>query len=289
MSESSLWMRAFDSLANKIQQESNPQRPGDYIGEDGLLYCGVCRTRKQTRVKVTIQGDTIERTPPVPCKCMIDEQERQRLAAEQQKKMQTVQELRKASLMGEQFKRSTFDSYHVNQHNGKHYKLATRYVQRFPEMLEKNQGMLFCGEPGTGKTFLAACIANALLDQGIPVMMTSFVKLVSLSNTDNRQDLIKKLNAADLLIIDDLGAERGSEFAQEQVYDFVDSRCQSGKPMIITTNMSLAEIMDTPDIRYKRIYERIIKYCWPMEFTGPSWRRSEAAERYNAMKALMED
>lgn len=282
------WLKAFDSLADKAQQ-NNPINEGDYTGNDGLLYCGKCHTRKQTRVQINLGGETLERTPSIPCRCIIEQEERQKAQEARQQKMEAIKKLRQASLMGEQFKRSTFDSYHVNQYNAKHHKLAVRYVQRFPEMLEKNQGLLFCGAPGTGKTYLAACIANALLDQGIPVMMTSFVKLVSLSNNDNRQDTIRRLNQADLLIIDDLGAERSSDFALEQVYDFVDSRCQAKKPMILTTNLSHAEIMNATDIRYRRIYERILKYCWPMDFTGPSWRRSEAAERFNAMRALLED
>ena len=286
MSESS-WLGVFDLAIAEAQQASGVSN-GDSIGDDGLLYCGKCRTRKQHRVQFELNGEQITRTPPVPCRCMEKAIAEEQKRKEQSERMEAIQKLRKASLMGEQFRESTFQNYKVDQHNMKHHKLAMRYVQKWEQMKQSNQGMLFCGDTGTGKTYLAACIANALLDQNIPVVMTSFVKLTSITDED-RQLTIRRLNQADLLIIDDLGAERGSDFALEQVYDYIDSRCQAHKPMIITTNLTHAQILNTVDIRYKRIYERIIKYCWPMEFTGPSWRRSAAADRFDAMRALLED
>lgn len=284
----SVFVGALDYLIQEVNQIHGTSE-SDYIGADGILYCGVCHSPKQQRISFDLNGETMERTPPIPCKCVEERIARQEEHKKQIAKMEAIQKLRQASLMGEQFRSSTFDSYHVNQHNAKNYKLAQRYVQKWPDMLKNNQGMLLYGDTGTGKTFLAACIANALLEQQVPVMMTSFVKLISLSNTEDRQSIIKRLNQADLLIIDDLGTERSSDFALEQVYDYIDSRCQARKPMIITTNIPHAEIMNTTDIRYKRIYERVLKYCWPMEFSGPSWRRTEAYDRYKAMRALLED
>lgn len=281
------WLGVFD-LAISQAQEASPVYGMDYTGEDGLLYCGKCHTPKQHRVQFVLNGEEIIRTPPVPCECM-----QRIMAAEQERKqqnerMESIKKLRKASLMGEQFRESTFQNYKIDQHNAQHYKLAVRYVQKWEQMKQSNQGLLFCGDTGTGKTYLAACIANALLEQNVPVAMTSFVKLASITD-DDRQTTIRRLNQADLLVIDDLGAERGSDYALEQVYDYIDSRCQARKPMIVTTNLTHAQILNTTDIRYKRIYERIIKNCWPMEFTGPSWRRSEAADRFDAMRALLED
>ena len=118
--------------------------------------------------------------------------------------------------------------------------------------------------------------------------MTSFVKLMDMDNHDD-ESIIRRLNLADLLIIDDLGAERGTDYALEKVYNFVDSRYRAKKPMLLTTNLTLDQIKSTTDMRYQRIYDRILQCCYPVEFTGPSWRRREAAARFDAMKALLED
>ena len=94
-------------------------------------------------------------------------------------------------------------------------------------MMTKNQGLLFYGDVGTGKTFSAACIANYLLNRKIPTVMTSFVKIIGNADLRNREESMyftDRLNRAKLLIIDDLGAERGTDYALERVYDIIDSR-----------------------------------------------------------------
>ena len=99
-------------------------------------------------------------------------------------------------------------------------------------------GLLLWGDVGTGKSFFAGCVANALLDKGVPVLMTNFAKILnSLTGIypQDRNEFINSLNQYSLLIIDDLGVERNSEFALEQVFHVIDSRYRSMKPMIITT------------------------------------------------------
>ena len=143
---------------------------------------------------------------------------------------------------------------------------------------------------GTGKTFAAACIANYLLERRIPVVMTSFVKLLDSMKSfrDEDESLIVRLNKAKLLVIDDLGAERDTDFALEKVYNVVDSRYRAKRPIILTTNLSMEEMKENLDIRYTRIYDRIFEMCYPMQFKGLSWRKGEAARRYNDMKSFLE-
>ena len=157
-------------------------------------------------------------------------------------------------------------------------------------MLERNQGLLFYGDVGTGKTFAAACIANYLLAERTSVVMTSFVKLLNSMQSFKEDDekLISRLNQAKLLIIDDLGAERGSDFTLEKVYNIIDSRYRARKPVILTTNLGLKEMKETTDIRYSRIYDRIFEVCYPMQFTGKSWRKAEAARRFDEMRDFLE-
>lgn len=135
-----------------------------------------------------------------------------------------------------------------------------------------------------------ACIANYLLNSGISVIMTSFVKLLD-AMQDRRNDdqaLIDRMNRVKLLIIDDLGAERGSDYTLEKVYNIIDSRYRAKLPIILTTNLDIEQMKAENDIRYERIYDRIFELCYPMLYTGKSWRKTDANRRYRDMKAFLE-
>ena len=94
--------------------------------------------------------------------------------------MQRLERLKASSLMDAKLKAARLDGYQVDGANQKIYNLAGNYVKRFDEMYEKRQGLLFWGTVGTGKSYTAACIANELLNQMIPVVMTSFVTIMLL-------------------------------------------------------------------------------------------------------------
>ena len=151
---------------------------GDYIGEDGLLYCGVCRTKKQTRLSASDITQGKELIVPCICKCKVEENRRKEEAEKKRQEMQRLERLKASSLMDAKLKSARLDGYQVDTDNQKIYNLAGKYVSRFDEMYEKRQGLLFWGTVGTGKSYTAACIANELLDKMIPVVMTSFVKIL---------------------------------------------------------------------------------------------------------------
>lgn len=96
--------------------------------------------------------------------------------------------------------------------------------------------------------------------------MTSFVKVLQViqDNTENETEFVNRLCAARLLIIDDLGTERNTDYALEKVYNVIDSRYRTGKPLILTTNLNLQDMQMTQDIRYQRIYDRIFEMCHPV-------------------------
>lgn len=156
-------------------------------------------------------------------------------------------------------------------------------------MKEKNQGLLLYGPVGTGKSYTAACIANALMEQSVTVVMTSFVKILQdIQSVGNEANYIQILNSASLLIIDDLGAERNTDYALEKVYNIIDSRSRTDKPMILTTNLELSDMLECTDIRYKRVYDRIFETCYPVEMKGKSFREIEAAQRFEEMQKFLE-
>lgn len=264
---------------------------GDYVGEDGLIHCGKCHGKKQTRLPASDMTDGKEMVVRCICKCQVEENRRREEEEERRKAMERIERLRNSSLIDDKLKDARLKTFQKDADNQKVFTLAERYVQRFDEMYEKRQGILFWGTVGTGKSYTAACIANELLDRTIPVVMTSFVKILQniQGNQEEEKVIMSRLNDAKLLIIDDLGTERNTDYALEKVYNIIDSRYRSGKPLILTTNMTLKEMQETTDIRYKRIYDRIFEMCFPVRVSGRSWREKEAAKRFDSMKKLMEE
>ena len=185
-------------------------------------------------------------------------------------------------------------SWAFDKDNGKNpiMWMARDYVDKWSDALSDNMGLVLWGDVGTGKTFFAACIANALVEQHVSVKMTNFSTILNdLFAESDKNKYLNRLNDHSLLIIDDLGIERGTEYALEQVYNVIDSRYKSGKPLIITTNLTLDELKYPTDIPHKRIYDRVLGMCVPVMFNGVNFRKEEAATKMEAAKKLfgMED
>lgn len=287
---------ALGGLMAQAQRAGQPEN-GDYYDSEGFLVCGKCHTRRQVEVNMpdlkAVPFDPKKKVRvkmPVSCRCRAERRYQEEQMLQQDKDMRAMEALKRQSLMDERLRDVSFNSFRKTNDNAYNLKLCLRYANHFDEMLAKNQGLLFYGGVGTGKTFAAACIANRLLNQRIPVIMTSFVKLLESMQGFSEDDsaLIARLNRAKLLIIDDLGAERSTDYALEKVYDIVDSRYRAKLPIILTTNLSMTELKESTDIRYTRIYDRIFEMCYPMQFKGQSWRKVEAARRFDAMKNFLE-
>lgn len=97
------------------------------------------------------------------------------------------------------------------------------------------------------------------------------------------------MNRFELLVLDDLGAERQSSFAMEQVFEVIDERVKAGLPLIVSTNLTLANLNDHSDLGYSRIYDRILSVCVPMIFNRTSRRKAEGAERLEWLKGVLSD
>lgn len=255
--------------------DSPASLPGDYIDPaDGLLYCGKCHTRKQHRGNVMGQEFIVR----CMCKC---ESEARDLEMEKRKKEEQLRQIAQMKAAGLQDK--SLKSYTFENDNGKNplIEKAHDYVKNWQQFYTDDIGLLLYGKVGTGKSFFAGCIANELLDQGVPVLMTNFSKILnSLSAmfNEDRNGYIESLNRYSLLILDDLGIERNTEYALEQVFNVIDSRYRSRKPMIITTNL-LWKDMNSPDecdIMHQRIYDRVLEVCQPVYFDGQNFRKDIA-------------
>ena len=268
----------IDRIAEKIAEDKKDDK--DYLGKDGLLYCGHCHTRKQG-LATWHNGE--KKVVPISCECR-----KEKLKKEQD--LEAIEQLRERSNIEPKFLGCTFDSIEVNSDNGRNVNLCKRYVDKFQELYKANQGLLFYGDVGTGKSMLAHCIANELMNRFRSVASISLAKILKagFKDADEEEAIMRKVTGVDLLIFDDLGAERETDYAKEFVYSVVDTRCNTKKPMIVTTNLTLADMQNCNDIRNKRTYDRILEICYPVIFTGVSWRMRNAANRYDKVTQMLE-
>ena len=268
--------------------KNSPPEDGDYEREDGILMCGKCNTPR--RKYMDANGTRV--LVPIFCKCRQAAEEQKKLEEKRQRDFESMQSIKKGSLIDPKFKHCTFATCMVVQDNQKQVKLCKSYADRFDEMLEKNQGLLLYGNVGTGKSYLAACIANSIMERLHSVCATSTVKIMDMARDFDAKEELTKLEAkmmkADLLLLDDIGAESESSYAKEIVYRVIDGRYRAQKPMVVTTNLSLGQLQNCMDIDKKRVYDRILEVCYPMQFDGKSFRMLEARNRYAEMRQLLE-
>ncbi len=146
------------------------------------------------------------------------------------------------------------------------------FVMNFEDPQTKN--LLFYGPTGLGKTYLANCVAKALLDRGyIVIYQTSFKMIEVLEDLRFRRSENKEeynlLFEADLLIIDDLGAELTNSFTNSELFNLINSRILREKKIMISTNLSPMELAERYD---DRIFSRLIAHFDVLKFFGDDLR-----------------
>ena len=273
----------FNKTIEQLSQSVPEPTEETYVGDDGLLHCAKCDGFRETIITFLEK----ERKVRCICKCQKEALEAEEEARKNHEKLRRIERLRKTGFQDGQLVNWTF--YNDDGSHPQVMKAARNYVDNFKTFKKDGKGLLLYGNVGTGKTYVAAAIANALVDRGIPVMMTNFARISNKlqESFDGKQDYLDNLNKFDLLVIDDLAAERKTEYMQEIVFNVVDARYRSGLPMIITTNLSLEAIKNPPNMSDNRIYDRIIEKCFPIEVKGKSHRRKNVNSEYADMKELL--
>lgn len=274
----------IENMVREANRNSHHEE-GDYLNEDGLLMCGKCHTPKQCRFIATWDGK--EKTPYTPCSC-----ERERRNAEEQARQAQdlhieVNRLRKLGFPDSEMANWTFA--HDDGTDPKTMSIARKYVDNFAEMKKRGKGLLLYGTVGTGKTYAAACIANELINQGRPCLVTNFARITNTLQGmfDGKQRYLDDFNRLDLLVIDDLAAERDTSYMNEMIFNIIDSRYRSGKPLIVTSNLTQSDLSAPAAVDRQRIYSRLLEMCIPVEVKGADRRKKKLRDDSADMARLL--
>lgn len=241
----------------------------EYI-KDGHAYCKVCHERKDGDVMEFFGNKMILR---VACKCdrEIEKQKKRR------EKQMEIERLKRTCFNSMREWSYTFENYQGEENQS--LMIAKNFVEDYEKMKKENIGLLFYGSVGSGKTYLACSIANSLIEQyQISVKIRNFAQIINelqKSSFDfDKNAYIESLVNTSVLILDDLGIERDTSYAKEQVYNIVNSRYLKQKTTIFTTNLSYDTIQNCKDsVEYQRIYSRIIEMCIPVMVVGEDFRK----------------
>ena len=233
--------------------------------------------KKQCRIPI---GGNV-RLVGCQCACAAREYEAEKKARADREKRLRIETLRADGIRDKSLTACRFDKATMSDEIVK----CKRYADAWDDMRRENNGLLLWGNTGNGKTFAAACIANELIDRGIPAMITSFPRILNAGY--DKKEIVEQVHYYPLMVIDDLGAERSSEYAMETVYTVIDERYKAKKPLIVTTNLTLDEIRHPQDTAHARIYDRLLEMCIPISCIGVSFRKENAQEKLERMKLLI--
>lgn len=254
-----------------------------YQGEDGLLYCQRCHTARQSRIDVFGEMRTVN----CICRCMAEKRDQEEERRKQQERMLKIKSFRDAGFPDSQMKDYRFDI--DDGASPELTKAMQAYVENFPTLRREGKGLLLYGNVGTGKSFFAACIVNALIDEGYPCLMTNFARLTNKISGmwDGKQEYIDSLTRLALVAIDDLGVERDTEYMNESVTTIIDSLYRAKVPVIITSNYTPKQLTEDCEIRKRRVYDRLLERCHPVKVDGSSRRKQIGRSDYAEMNRLL--
>lgn len=225
------------------------------------------------------------------CQCVSDKVREDVKKAENMQREREVRELFSISNIGERFENVNFENFITRPGAEKSLTIARHYTEHFDEF--GLESILLWGIPGNGKSHLAAAIHNELIKKDKVVVFISMPELLEkIKATFNKQSkesesqILKALNLCDLLIIDDIGAEKTSDWVQEIIFKIIDSRYRRKRPILATSNLE-------PKLLSERIgaraYDRLVEMSQPIENTATSYRREIAKNRISKFDNLTKD
>lgn len=244
---------------------------------------------------------------PLKCRCVIEREEKEREQRIIQGRERIRLDMRGFAGLSKRNFNQRFRNYQPDKGQTEAFQAARAFAKAYIEGKNDGTGLLLIGGVGSGKTHLAAAIVNAAIDYvpisdyestwygdgvrcGItPSSGVRFIGTVELmerlretynsSVSSNAQEIIRRYQEAKLLVLDDLGAEKPSDWARERLFEIIDRRYNDCTPVVITTN---ADIMELRQKLGDRICDRIRSMCTTYTVTSRSHRKTGSISQAEA-------
>lgn len=278
--------RAFMDFNDFMRKASAPREPraDEILGADGIIRCAKCGGARQAWNVVGGNRYLLN----IRCACQQAEDAARRAENQAAVRREQIERERRDGLRLPAYRGYTFDR--DDRKSPTVTRAARAYVENFAQRRADGRGLLMYGDVGTGKTFMAIAIANALIDAGYKARAVQPHDVIDLDF--GAHDFWSNVFSKNVVVIDDMGAMRDTGYAYERLYKLIDGCVARNIPMIITTNYNLADadgIAKYSDNTYQaRIWSRILANCMPILVNGIS-RREEQAEalRRNMRRGLL--
>ena len=184
---------------------------------------------------------------------------------------------------------STFENYKITNKNKNAYENVKKYVDKLIKETT-NKGLFITGAYGVGKTYLASCIANKIIKNGKSVIFGTLIQLLDFirdSYSDSEvsdKDYLNLYSSVDLLVIDDLGKEKPTEWVLEKLFLIVNNRYNNYLPIVITTNYNRNQLRERLCINKNysivdSIISRLYEMCGGIEIKDDDYRMSDSPIR----------
>ena len=262
----------------KTQTRTQIQIQGNDVMQETEI-CPMCGKPVEYRT-ATLFGK--EERYKIACSCMRDSylsmQEEKKKQEKQKKKQEEIERYNRWSKheIGKRFQNSSFENFQQDDKN----KLVFNYIKMFSDtfgsFLERGTGYVIMGNPGNGKTHLAVSVMKALTEKGYSVAFVNASSLIgkfkeyeSFSKQETLDDFVRFLTVPDLLILDDLGANRWSDLTKDYIYKVIDARYKEMKPILVTTNIAEKDLVSQLS---ERITDRLKGACSFIQIKSKSMR-----------------
>ena len=257
---------------------------------DQVHVCPYCN-QVVPKKRLVVLG--IEKIVQPVCRCEVEAWEKGIEEAQERQKKAEIERKFAISSLGERFEHCKFETFTPRPGSEKALQLARDYAERFE--LYGGESLLVWGAPGNGKSHLAAAVCHKLKERGkIPVFQTMTELLERIRSTfrqqskESEREIMAALQDCDLLVLDDLGAEKVSDWTLDVLFRIIDGRYRAKKPTLFTTNFSPTELLHRfqPDkasveheIAARRIHDRILEVSVIVENKATSYRLEVAKQR----------